>query len=79
MLCGTLCATLMTMPKGRPKAEQTYSVMLRVRVAAEHDELIREAADHALRRRGAGNLSDWIREALVAAARKELKRSDGEG
>jgi hypothetical protein len=75
-----MSATLMSMPIGRPKADRTYSVMLRVRVAPEHDELIREAADSAARRRGSGDLSSWIREQLVAAARRELKKgADGEG
>ena len=72
-------ATLPAMTtRGRPKADRTYSVMLRVRVAPEHDELIRQAAESAARRKGAGDLSTWIRETLVAAARRELKRSEGE-
>jgi hypothetical protein len=53
--------------------------MLRVRVAPEHDELIRQAAASAAHRKGAGDLSDWIRETLVAGARRELKRDGGEG
>lgn len=70
------------MPKtGRPKEERTYSVMLRVRVAPEHDVLIREAADAARLRKGTGDVSSWVRETLVAAARKELKKrgDDTEG
>ena len=69
------------MTRGRPKADRTYSVMLRVRVAPEHDDLIREAADSAARRKGSGDMSSWIRETLVAAARRELKKggADGEG
>jgi uncharacterized protein (DUF1778 family) len=68
-----------TKPKrGRPPAERTYSVMLRVRVAPEHDELIRQAADSAAHRKGDGDLSSWIRETLVAAAKKELAR-EGKG
>lgn len=43
-----------------------------------YDELIRQAVESAVRRRGAGDLSSWIRETLVAAARRELKRSEGE-
>lgn len=50
----------------------------RVRVAPEHDELIRQASDSAARRRGSGDMSSWIRETLVAAARRELKRGEGE-
>jgi len=53
--------------------------MLRARVLPEHDELIRQAAESAARRKGTGDLSAWIRETLVAAARRELKRGDGEG
>jgi hypothetical protein len=65
----------------RPKIEESrrHSASMRVRLLPEHDALIREAADHALRRKGSGDLSDWLREVLVAAARRELKRDDGEG
>jgi uncharacterized protein (DUF1778 family) len=64
----------------RPKEERAHEASIRVRLLPEHDALIREAADHALRRKGTGTLSDWIRETLVAAARKELKKgADGEG
>ncbi len=78
LICGTIGATVVDMPRGRPKADRTYSVMLRVRVAPEHDELIREAADSAAARKGSGDMSSWIRETLVAAARKELAR-EGKG
>jgi hypothetical protein len=65
----------------RPKIEESrkHSASLRVRLLPEHDALIREAAEHAVRRKGSGDLSDWLREALVAAARRELKRDGGEG
>jgi hypothetical protein len=65
----------------RPKIEESrrHSASMRVRLLPEHDALIREAADRALRRKGSGDLSDWLREVLVAAARRELKRDDGEG
>jgi len=63
---------------GRPKSDRTYSVTLRVRVAPEHDDLIRQAAETSARRRGTGDLSAWIRETLVAAARRELKKGTGE-
>jgi hypothetical protein len=75
LICSTIGATLQIMDRGRPKADRTYSVMLRVRVAPEHDELIRQAAEAAGQRKGSGDLSSWIRETLVAAARKELARS----
>ncbi len=64
---------------GRPKEERTYERMLRVRIHAEHDELIRLAAESVARRRGTGDVSAWVREILIAAARKELKKGEGEG
>lgn len=65
----------------RPKIEESrkHSASMRVRLLPEHDALIREAAERAVRRKGSGDLSDWLRETLVAAARRELKREDGEG
>src|SRR4028119_1943785 len=60
--------------RGRPKADRTYSVMLRVRVAPEHDELIRQASDSAARRKGSGDMSSWIRETPVAAAPRGAER-----
>jgi hypothetical protein len=53
--------------------------MLRFRVSREHASLIREAATSASRRKGTGDLSAWIRETLVAAARKELARDEKGG
>lgn len=66
------------MRTGRPKQERTYSVMLRVRVLPEHDELLRRAAESAAKRKGSGDFSSWVRETLVAAARRELAK-DGSG
>jgi hypothetical protein len=65
----------------RPKIEESrkHSASMRVRLLPEHDALIREAAERAVRRKGSGDLSDWLRETLVAAARRELKREEGEG
>jgi len=40
--------------------------------------LIRQAADSVSRRKGTGDLSAWVRETLVTAARKELAK-DGKG
>jgi hypothetical protein len=51
--------------------------MLRVRVAPEHDELIRQAAEAAARRKGTGDVSSWVREILVGAARRELAKGEG--
>jgi len=64
----------------RPKMEEArrHSGSLRVRLLPDHETLIREAAAHAVKRKGSGDLSDWMREVLVAAARRELKRSEGE-
>jgi len=64
----------------RPKIEESrkHSASIRVRLLPEHDALIREAAEHAVRRKGSGDLSDWLREVLVTAARKELARDKGD-
>jgi uncharacterized protein (DUF1778 family) len=63
---------------GRPPKERAYSVMLRVRVLPEHDELIKQAAELAARRKGTGDVSSWVREVLVSAARREVaKGGDG--
>jgi hypothetical protein len=63
------------MPREIPKVtERTYSEMLRFRMSPEHAALIREAAERASRRKGTGDLSAWIRETLVEAARKELSK-----
>jgi uncharacterized protein (DUF1778 family) len=51
----------------RPKLERTHSAALRIRLLPEHDALIRQAADLT-----GVSLSDWIRERLVRAARKEV-------
>ena len=78
MLCSPIGRMLPSM--ARPKVEESrkHSASMRVRLLPEHDALIREAAEHAMRRRGFGDLSDWLRETLVAAARRELKREEGE-
>jgi hypothetical protein len=51
--------------------------MLRVRVTSEVDTLVRQAAESAARRKGSGDLSSWVREVLVAAARRELAKEGG--
>lgn len=53
--------------------------MLRFRFTPEHASLIRAAAESAARRKGTGDVSSWVRETLVAAARRELKKGEGEG
>ena len=65
--------------KRQPTADRTYSDMLRFRFTPEHAALIREAAQSAARRKGTGDVSSWVRETLVAAARRELKKGEGEG
>lgn len=66
------------MRTGRPKKERTYSVTIRARILSEHDKLIRQAAALAARRKGFGDLSSWIREILVAAAKRELAKDGGD-
>jgi len=51
--------------------------MLRVRVLEEHDELIRQAAEITARRKGSGDVSSWVREVLVAAARRVVAKEGG--
>jgi uncharacterized protein (DUF1778 family) len=68
----------MDMPRPKIEESRKHSSSMRVRLLPEHDALIREAAEHAVRRKGSGDLSDWLREVLVAAARRELKRGEGE-
>jgi len=63
----------------RPKADRTYSTEIRARVLPEQAELLQRAATHAADRRGTGTFSDWVRETLMAEARRELKRDGGEG
>jgi len=79
LLCSPIGRMIPSM--ARPKIEESrkHSASMRVRLLPEHDALIREAAERAVRRKGSGDLSDWLRETLVAAARRELKREDGEG
>jgi uncharacterized protein (DUF1778 family) len=56
----------------RPKADRTYSTEIRARVTPEQAALFQRAAEHAAERRGTGTFSDWLREVLLQAARKEL-------
>jgi uncharacterized protein (DUF1778 family) len=51
----------------RPKAEQTQSVSLRLRMFPEQEALIRQAATLA-----GISISAWIRERLIRAARREV-------
>ena len=56
------------MPRMAPKPEKRkHETSIRVRLLPEHDDLIRRAAAHA-----GVTLSDWLRERMLKAARKEL-------
>lgn len=48
--------------------KRKHSAQLHIRIAPEHDELIRQAAEHS-----GQTLTNWIRGVLVREARKELK------
>ena len=53
----------------RPKKEETraHSATLRIRLMPEHDALVRQAAALA-----GVSLSDWLRERIIRAARREV-------
>ena len=58
------------MPKTKPKPQdRRHSAQINLRLLPEHDELIREAAEHA-----AMSVTDWLRGLAVREARKELGR-----
>jgi uncharacterized protein (DUF1778 family) len=52
---------------------------LKLRLSGPQKQLIEQAAAHAVERRGTGNRSDWVREALIQAARRELGESGRDG
>jgi uncharacterized protein (DUF1778 family) len=58
--------TLWVMVK-KAAAPRRHTAMLNIRLLPEHAELIRQAAEMA-----GVSLSDWIRERLIRAARKEI-------
>jgi len=62
--------------RGRPPADKTLDQTFKLRLSAEDRALYEKAAARVAERRGSGvvSLSAWIREALTAAARAELKR-----
>jgi uncharacterized protein (DUF1778 family) len=51
-------------------APRRHTAMLNIRLLPEHAELIRLAAETA-----GVSLSDWIRERLIRAARKEISQA----
>jgi uncharacterized protein (DUF1778 family) len=55
------------MARPRKEADRTHSSALRIRLLPEHDALVREAAALA-----GVSLSDWLRERIIRAARREL-------
>lgn len=62
--------------RGRPPKPETFDTDVRTRLFSHHKELLQRAADHAAERRGgAGDLSGWMRETLIKAAREELGES----
>jgi hypothetical protein len=52
-----------------PREMRRHSAVLQVRVKPQHKQLIEKAADKA-----GLNISNWTRERLIQAARKELQR-----
>ena len=63
----------------RPRKEESrvHSATLRIRLLPEHDALIRQAATLA-----GVSLSDWLRERIIRAARREVaeaSRYEGTG
>lgn len=48
--------------------KRKHSAALRARLQPEHDALVRKAAETA-----GISISDWVRERLLAAARRELR------
>jgi uncharacterized protein (DUF1778 family) len=60
--------TLSAMDK-KTAAPRRHTAMLNIRLLPEHAELFRQAAELA-----GVSLSDWIRERLIRAARKEVSQ-----
>ena len=55
------------MARPRIEADRAHSSALRIRLLPEHDALIRQAAALA-----GVSLSDWLRERIIRAARREI-------
>ena len=59
--------------RGRPPKGDTFDTDVRTRLFSRHKDLLQRAADKAAERRGGtGDLSSWMRETLIKAAREEL-------
>ena len=54
----------------REPERRRHSAALHIRLMPEHEELIRKAAELA-----GVSISDWIRERLIRAARKEISQA----
>ena len=54
----------------KEKTQRRHSSALHLRLMPEHEELIRRAAELA-----GVSISDWIRERLIRAARKEISQA----
>jgi hypothetical protein len=67
LTCSPPGSTLPDMARPRKEADRTHSSALRIRLLPEHDALVREAATLA-----GVSLSDWLRERIIRAARKEV-------
>jgi uncharacterized protein (DUF1778 family) len=57
----------MTKDAKKPVEQRRHAVTAAFRFTVEQDELFRKAADHA-----GLSMSAWVRERLLAAARKEI-------
>jgi uncharacterized protein (DUF1778 family) len=55
------------MARPRKEEDRAHSSSIRIRLLPEHDALIREAAALA-----GVSMSDWLRERIVRAARREI-------
>jgi uncharacterized protein (DUF1778 family) len=49
---------------------RAHSASIRIHLMPEHDALVRQTAERA-----GINVSDWIRERLIRAARKEISQA----
>lgn len=59
--------TLIGMARPKKEESRAHSAALRIRLLPEHDALIRQAATLA-----GVSLSDWLRERIIRAARREV-------
>ena len=67
LTAGLLWVYSLAMVKDAEK--RAHSAQIHIRLTPEHDDLIRQAAEHS-----GQTLTNWIRGVLVREARKELSR-----